>query len=145
MDTYYSEGLGRGYFVFDSQAIQFQVEAPPGQSEGARGLRDVPRRALQNCFDHFPLEPFDGCRQGDVPMTTRRRRRRVVRPADEDRREEIRRDETARAGHRHGPLNLVSELPDVAGPAEGIEQVQGLRAQTHARLAQALAGLAHEK
>src|SRR5260221_10335125 len=98
MDTCYSEGLCCGYFVSYSQSIHLQVEASPGQSEGAGGLRDVSCRALEARFDHLPFEPFDGRAHRHVPMPARRRRR-VVTAAGQDRREEIPPDEAPPAGH----------------------------------------------
>ncbi len=47
--------------------------------------------------------------------------------------------------HRHGALDLVAELTDVAGPAEGVEQIERLGAQPDARLDEPLATLRAER
>ena len=52
---------------------------------------------------------------------------------------------TPPAGHRDGALDFVAQLADVAGPAERVEEIERVGAQSHARLAQALARLAQEK
>src|SRR5439155_14179883 len=45
----------------------------------------------------------------------------------------------------HGALDLVAELAHVPRPAEHVEDVQRLRAQANARLAEALARFAQEE
>jgi hypothetical protein len=51
-------------------------------------------------------------------------------------------DRTARWAHGHRALNLVSQLPHVAGPPVPGEQIEGRRTQMDVRLAEPLAGIA---
>src|SRR6476661_5533904 len=74
LDTFYSDGLLAGYFVFDPQALHFEVEAPARKAKRSGRLRDVTRRALECGLDHVPLDAFDGGGEADIPGPPRSRR-----------------------------------------------------------------------
>ena len=120
---------------FDVQALHLLVEAFPCDPQAARRRGAAALVGVEGAADQPGFDPAEGFTQGFAGLD--------VRPDGlENSRQAV--GELSRGqrhvglGNREGPLDLVFQLPDVAWPAVGLEQVRGLAGECAGRTTLAL-------
>ena len=115
----------------DAEALHLEIEPPARQAEDASPSPRCCRRRVRAPFDHLALQLFDrrGERGAPAARLATTRRRRSSRPSAGDNMSGV--IEPAARRQRDRPLHFVPQLPHVARPGEGVEQIQRFLAQTH--------------